>query len=310
MAKSVLARETLCALRTEISRLEGEKTSSLMRRARGEAGWQHEDDRSLPIRTGAEHLDSVLGGGLDPAALYEIRSTQTRDNGAASAFALTLGQLAVRERRKRQSQVPRLLWISDRVGAGETGRPYGPGLLTHGLSQGTLVHAAPRHLADALQIAEAALSVTSFAAVIMEIYGNPRGYGLRESRRLHLRAKAYGRPFLLLRERGEEEASSALLRFRVEPLPSASEILPDGRSFADSIGRPAFALAIEKSRNPAQPQFFLEWNADDCLLSELDRNAVFADGRDAHSRAAFSPSSHRQDREDALGQVVAFGRAS
>jgi protein ImuA len=297
-------------LRAEISRLEGENQSALALKAR-RMGWQHAaEDRDRLILSGSDLFDAALGGGLEKAALHEIRSAETRDNGAASAFVLSLGRLALSQVAKDSALKPRLLWISDRMGSRETGLAYAPGFVSHGLPAGSLIHAAPRHLNEALMIAEAALTVSSFAAIIFEIYGNPPGFGLTESRRLHLRAKAYKRPLLLLRERGAEEASSAAVRLRVGPAPSRPRLLPDGRAFAPSIGNPVFRVAIEKSRNPAAPDFLLEWNADDCLFSHHDRVALSAARQPAHPGALFPEPLHRPDRAAALGSVVAFDRAS
>jgi protein ImuA len=310
MAKAALAQETLCALRAEISRLESVGETTLGRKAREGQDWRQNDTEGRLIRTGAESLDAALGGGLDPAGLYEIRTAETRDNGAASAFALALGQLVLRDRIAAGAGRPRILWIADRLGRGETGHPYAPGLVGHGLSAGTLIQAMPRQIGDGLMIAEAALGIASFAAVIFEVYGNPRAFGLTESRRLHLRARAHRRPLFVLRERGEEEASSSLVRFLARPAPSRPPRLPDGRDFAGGIGRPAFHIEVEKSRSPARPEFFLEWNADDCLLSCRDRLAVSATRGDAHPLAQLPATSHRPDLPDPMGTVVAFGRAS
>lgn len=308
MATSVLAQETLCALRTEINRLENEKTSTLGRKARHGEGWQSPETIPTLIRTGVEPFDHALGGGIEKGALHEIRSAESRDNGAASAFALALALMAVRQ--GGAGSGARILWIADRLQANETGRPYGPGLVGFGMKPGGMVHATPRNLTDALMIAEMALTVDAFAAVILEVNGNPRGLGLTESRRLHLRARAYRRPLLLLRERGEEEASSALLRFRATPARAAPCRLPDGTSFAASIGPPVFRIDVEKSRTPIFESFFLEWNADDCLLSRSEPDPVFHAGANPPAGVALSASGDRPDRPGTMGTILAFDRAS
>jgi protein ImuA len=175
-----------------------------------------------------------------------------------------------------------------------------------------LLHASPRHLKDALMIAEAALAVDSFAAVILEIYGNPQRLGLTESRRLHLRAKAHRRPIFLLREHGAEEASNAVNRFAVRPAAAAPYILPNGAAYAPGLGNPVFHVTIEKSRNPSPPEFLLEWNADDCLFRETDagRIAVPAEWGPEDTGAVFPFPGDRPDRAEPLGPLVAFPRAS
>jgi protein ImuA len=309
MAEAALAHERLVALRSEISRLESQKSGTLARAAREDPWDVPAQARSADvIASGAEDFDAALGGGVLKAALHEIRSAATSDNGAASGFALALGRLALGT--KAQSQ--RLLWIADPMGASESGLPYGPGLAAHGVPPSALLYARPKHLKDALMIAEAALVVGSFAAVIMEVYGNPQKFGLTESRRLHLRAKAYRRPLFLLRERGEEEASNAVTRFLARPAPASPFILPDGKPYPQGMGSPAFHITIEKSRNPSPPEFLLEWNAHDCLFHQRDpvRVALPA-GRPAEDSVALFPLPRdRPDRTDQMGAVMAFPRAS
>jgi protein ImuA len=312
MAEAALAREKLCALRSEISRLESGNTVALARAAR-EDPWDRQAGRGdAVLASGSEAFDRALDGGLARAALHEIRTAATADNGAASGFALALGRLALGSSAEAGRAGRRILWIADPVGAIESGRPYGPGLAAHGVPPSALLHAGPRHLQDALMIAETALSVQSFAAVILEIYGNPRKFGLTESRRLHLRAKAHRRPIFLLREHGEEEASNAVTRLAVRPAPAAPHILPNGKPYPQGLGNPVFHVTIEKSRNPSPPEFLLEWNAHDCLFRaiEADRAAFPAGARPEDSRPLFPASADRPDRAAQMGAVVAFPRAS
>lgn len=305
MAEAALAQERLFALRSEIGRLESRKSGALAQAARAQP-WDAPAEASGVdwIASGAEAFDAVLGGGITKAALHEIRSAATSDNGAASGFALALGRLALGVSSRR------ILWISDPFGAAESGRPYGPGLAAHGVPPSMLLHASPRHLKDALMVAETALAVNSFAAVILEIYGNPQKFGLTETRRLHLRAKAHRRPILLLRERGEEEASSAVNRFLVGPAPASPVRLPGGKSYPQAMGHPVFHVTLEKSRNPSPPEFLLEWNAHDCLFHERDPHAVPAGRRTEDPVALFPRPRDRPDRADPLGPVLAFPRAS
>jgi protein ImuA len=316
-----MAREVLCALRGEITRLESEKSTVLAARA-VKAGWgaSVRRDDSL-IKTAVADFDVALDGGLQRAALHEIRSEATRDNGAASGFALALARLTLAPQRSER----RVLWIADPLGQLETGMPYAPGLSGFGLLPGQLVWAAPKHLKHALMLAEAAISVSAFAAVILEIYGNPSHFGLTESRRLHLRAKAFGRPLFLLRERGEEEASSATVRFRIRPAPAMSRPLYGSELYAAGIGNPVFRVALEKSRHPVSREFLMEWNANDSQFHEVhpersilpgrsaslpERNAVLPRRGSADSGALLPIPFDRQDRAAEMGPIVALPRAS
>jgi len=308
MAEPALAREGLCALRGEIARMESADISTLGRMARAHA-WDRatHENKGDRLMTGAESFDAALEGGLARAALHEIRTEATADNGAASGMVLALARLAL-----GHGGGGRILWIADPLGARESGRLYGPGLLGHGLPSGTVVHAAPKHLKDALMIAEAALTVASFAAIVLEVYGNPARFGLTESRRLSLRARAHKKPILLLRERGGEEASSAMSRMLVRPVQSSPALLPDGKRYGPGLGQPVFHVTLEKSRTPSPPAFYLEWNADDCLFRELDsaRIAVSAGPEPENAGALVAMPVNRPDRAPALGQVMALPRAS
>jgi protein ImuA len=309
MAEAALAHERLVALRSEISRLESQKSVALARAAR-EDPWDEPVRQSSDglIASGAEGFDAALGGGVLKAALHEIRTAATSDNGAATGFALALGRLAM----GAQPSARRILWIADPMGAVESGLPYGPGLAAHGVPPSSLLYARPRHLKDALMIAEAALAVRSFAAIVMEVYGNPAKFGLTESRRLHLRAKAYRLPLFLLRERGEEEASNAATRLLVRPSPSAPYVLPGGRPYPQGMGNPVFHVTVEKSRNPSPPDFLLEWNADECLFHEFKpgRIALPGERRTENPLPVLPLSGNRPDRQEAMGAVMAFPRAS
>lgn len=311
MAEAALAQERLFALRSEISRLESGQTMALARAAREDA-WDRPSERDDGlIHSGAAGFDIALGGGLARSALHEIRTVATADNGAASGFALALARLAMGAAPGAGGDASRILWISDPVGASESGKPYGPGLAAHGVPPAALVHASPKHLKDALMVAEAALAVQSFAAVILEIYGNPQKLGLTESRRLNLRAKAYRRPILLLRERGEEEASNAVSRFRVASSPAAPYRWADGKANGLAFGNPVFHVTLEKSRNPSPPEFLLEWNHHDCRFRELEAGPyAVSGGRPKDTRAPLSASVDRPDRADSLGPLVAYPWAS
>ncbi len=313
MAGSAVARETLFALRETIARIEGRPAAGLVC---GDAGAAEtglapkttNGNEAALLPLGIADFDDPLGGGLPLDALTEIRCGELRDAGAASGFALALGTCVLG--RTGGSSPARLLWIGERVAGMEAGLPHAAGLVDYGLDPASLLYAAPRRLPDALWLAEAALGSGAFAAVILEVRGNPQHFGLTESRRLSLRARAAGRPLLLLRQAGEEEASSALFRFRLQPAPAAARLLPDGSVLGGSIGNPVFHLTVEKSRVPAFSDIFLEWNIHDrqFYLARLD--AVPAIRKPADPGAHLPAPADRPDRPTALGAVVAFSRAS
>ncbi|MDR6820514.1 protein ImuA [Neorhizobium sp. 2083] len=312
MAEHATAQETLFALREQIARLEGKCLPALAAAQQADSAVDPEGQKvkgnqpRLPF--GIMQMDTALEGGLPLDGITEIRSLLMGDAGAASGFALSL---ASHLKARHPSEAP-VLWIGDVVSGQEAGILYSVGLRQFGLSSRDILYASPRKLDDALWLAETAVASGALVATILEIRGNPKHFGLTESRRLGLRAKAAGRPLFLLRHAGEEEASSASFRFLVEPALAAHRHLPDGSVFGGSIGHPVFRLTLEKSRNPAPLSLLLEWNPHDRQFS-LTRDAGEAFSfrkRPAHPGTRLPASADRQDRTPALGDVVALERAS
>lgn len=305
MAKRALAQETVFALRETIARLEGKALPALAAAQASQAGPPAETEESR-IKTGIDFLDDALDGGLPRDAIIELRSDGLRHAGALSGFAMAIGCLF------QQAANRPLLWISDRMAASDAGLPYPIGLKRFGLSIHRFLHAAPNRLEDALWLAEAALSSGIFAVTFLEVRGNPAPFGLTESRRLSLRAKASGQPLLILRHGGEEEASSALFRFHVEPALATPRRLPDGSMLGGSIDSAAFRITLEKSRNPAPLSLHLEWNHHDRRFSTAHpaQDAILPRQAAPHSGTLLPKTVDGQDPASPLGAVVAFNRAS
>ncbi len=312
MGQTTMTRERLFALRETISRLEGKPLPAVVTAMQGAAPGRNSIERNQPnerLSLGVTILDDALDGGLSMGGISEIRSHLMRDAIVASGFAVALASLLQQRTTVNSSPV---LWISDAVTSMETGIPYMVGLGDLGLKPEGFIHATPRKLEDALWLAEMAAESGAFSATILEVKGNPAHFGLTESRRLSLRAKAARRPLFLLRQSGEEEASSAIFRFLVEPAPATYRLLPDRSILGDSIGNPVFRLTLEKSRNPAPLSLFLEWNAHDrqFSLAAEPEHARSPYGLPAHSGSRFPPSSNRPDPSQEVGSVLAFERAS
>jgi protein ImuA len=320
MAGDAVARETLFALRETIARLEGRPVPALAAAAQeamaagqmGEMPQSKEERREKPpLSIGVADFDEALEGGIKLDALTEIRSQALRDAGAATGFALALASRLRAQADGRPGRCSPVLWIGDVVSTMEAGLPYAIGLKQFGLETGGFFQAFPRKLDEALWLAETALESAVFAVVILEVRGNPARFGLTESRRLALRAKAAGRPLFLLRQAGEEEASSAFHRLCIEPAPALARPLPDGSLLGGSIGNSSFRLVLEKSRNPAPLSFVLEWNAHDRQFSSVaaGQRPTVPRARSAHSGAGLSASADRSDRAQEMGSLLAFSGA-
>lgn len=311
MATPALARERLVALREAVARIENADGPGLSGR---KSRWQwdaQEAARNDPPAT--DGLDAIFAAGLPACGLVEIRNAQTRDMGAATGFTLALAAL-----RQEIAKTGATLWISQAMALSEAGMPYAPGLKNYGLDPARFFLARPRTVQDALWMAEAALGISAFSAVILEIRGNPACFGLTESRRLQLRAKANGSLLLLLRQAGEAEASSALCRLRVEPAPSGERPLPDGSTLAGSLGNPAFLVTPEKSKIADAVGTVLEWNTDDRRFRRTETcpkphpeshpAAQQPQRQPEDTLPLVSLSSRRQGGPGPLGTVVALQR--
>jgi protein ImuA len=306
MAGHATAQDVLFTLREQIARLEDKALPAVAAAEQADLAIRGRRDERARLPLGIQVLDEALEGGLVLDSITEIRSLSMYDAGAATGFVLSLASSV------EVHESGPVLWIADSLLACESGIPYVSGIGQFGIDPAAVFHASPRRLDDALWLAEAALASGAFAATILEIHGNPKAFGLTESRRLNLRAKAAGRPLLLLRHAGEEEASSASFRLLVKPAPAMRRRLPDGTMLGGSIGHPVFQLTLEKSRNPAPLSFLLEWNPHDRqfpLAAEPGPSAL-SRWRPAHPGTQLSASGDRQDRPQALGTVVAFERAS
>lgn len=310
MAVNAMPREDILALREAIARIEGKPHAGLAREPRsnivdGDGRGSPHGDRLFAggDRTG---LEMLFPAGLPVSGLIEIRGAGLMDAAAVTGFGLALGSLVTQDQ-KRADLRRRLMWIGEPMVVAETGRPHATGLRDFGIDPARIVYGAPRRLAEALWLADTALASRAFAVVLMEIRSNPKGFGLTESRRLSLRARDTGCLLILLRQGGVAEAGSTLMRLRIEPMPAAERLLPDGRRLDGSLGNPVFRLVPEKSRMPMPAALTLEWNVHEHLFSAIADVGV--DGP-SHPVASFSPPRHGSDRPQALGTVLAFERAS
>ncbi|MEH6692314.1 MAG: hypothetical protein V7774_14100 [Pseudorhizobium pelagicum] len=316
MAEDATAQERLFALRETIARLEGKALPAMAAARQADAAVAAEGaaaGSSNRFCFGVQEVDCLLDGGLPRDGLTEVRTQLFRDSGAATALLLALTSRLIGSPGKDEKATGEpVLWIGDTACVQEAGLPYALGLREFGLRPDQLLFALPRKLEDALWIAELALASRALAATILEVRGNLPGFGLTESRRLALRAKAAGRPLFVLRHAGEEEASSAAFRFRAEPAPALERRLPDGSMLGGSLGHPVFRLTLEKSRNPAPLSFTLEWNSRDrqFLLARPPALPVSVTPGTAHPVDRPPAPVDRPDRPAQVGSLLAFDRAS
>jgi protein ImuA len=248
-------------------------------------------------------LDAVLGGGLAHAALHEIRAAESRDEPAASGFALALvarlcaqKDAATSDMMKPPDPAPDILWISEAGSRREAGALYAPGLAALGIDPGRIVEVAARRPGEALWAFEAGLSCAGLAAVICQVRrpamrGADKAFDLAATRRLALKARQSGVCGLLVRLAAPAEPSAAQTRWRVVAASSRPVGGPAG-IFADGIGRTAWRLRLEKNRGGRTGAFTVEWNAHEHCFEKPGGGAGRKDAA-AHPQPVVAISCHR-----------------
>lgn len=239
---------------------------------------------AAPLSLGNPRLDQALAGGLQRDSLHEIRSTESRNAGAATGFAVaTLSRLLQQEGRsgiaatetkqearsgiaatgtKQEARsaggatgTKKVLWIAETASDDEAGLPYAAGLARFGIPADRLVVARVKKTADVLWVFEEGLRCRGLSAVLAEIRGTPPALDLTASRRLLLRAREHGVMGLMLRQAAAVEPGAAVTRWRVAPRPAGvTDDYPAG------IGNPAWRLTLERNRFGTIGTFDVEWN--------------------------------------------------
>jgi protein ImuA len=253
-------------------------------------------DAGRMLEFGCLPVDRMLGGGLAMNAFHEVRCEASRDAGVLMGF---IAGLLARLQKIRGPAGSRILWVRDPAIGFDGGRLFSDGLPFYGLDCRQLTFVEPRTLDEAMWTVDQAAKCPGLAAAILQTKGNPASFDMTASRRLMMRAGESGVMVLLLRQAGEEEASAAATRWLIRPHPSAQDkILQKG------IGQMRLALTLERNRKGQTGHWLLAWNP---------RNYVFNHAAESFSedpRTRFSPFADGSDRKDAMGKILAFGKAS
>lgn len=256
------AREAVARLKAHIAAIEGRvERFEAPDRPQGGPGLKGARPVRGVIATGAPDLDAALGGGIPAAGLTEFCAATARDAGALTGFVLALltrGRLA-----------GPVFWIDCGPVGHEAGLLSGQGRQAVAPGpDGDLLLALPRRLPDALWMCEEAAATPGLGAVVLVMQGRAAGFGLTESRRLHLRARAGGRALFLLQVSAGSGASAAPLRLAVGPALSGARLVLAAsaavRSVPGGIGPPGFCVTVEKNKaGPAGSRHLIVWNRHD-----------------------------------------------
>ena len=164
---------------------------------------------------GKDRLPSRLGErwclpALSSPTLSELFATHPRDGGWAGFL---LAQLA--------TDKP-LLWVQERMAIIESGRVHPPGLPTQ-----DLIHVEARDARDALWAMEEGVRCSCLAAVIGELWGDPRVLDFTATRRLAVASERSGTPCWLVRLGATANLSGARMRWRIGSAPSLANPLDE-----------------------------------------------------------------------------------
>lgn len=133
----------------------------------------------------------------------------------------------------------RVLWVQDRLSRREGGRPIASGF---GVAV-EMLHLEVAQARDALWAMEQALSCPALAAVVGEVWGEPRALDVTATKRLAMRAEAHGVRAWLIRRAAQPDLSAARERWRLASLPSAPP-----QDDARAPGEPSWRAVLFRAR--------------------------------------------------------------
>ena len=259
-----------------------------------------------PLSLGARAVDHCLEGGLACGGLHELRSPLARDIGAATGFVLGLAARAMQAGRGGRHGV---VWVTDPATRVDAGGLFPAGLAQYGLDPSSLTIVEPGDLQGAMWAADEASGCNGLAALIFQIKGNPARFDMTATRRLMVHARTSGVLALILRQSGEEEASAAATRWRVNTEMSGAD-----DSFERGVGAMRLSLTLERNRAGRTGQWLLAWNPRDRSFDHAAPHPDTAAIPPAHSLDRLPVPANRQGSPGQMGQVLDrrqdFGRTS
>lgn len=210
---------------------------------------------------GAPEIDRCLAGGLDAAALHEVKSEGRACVAAAGDWAAAFGfalRLAVRRLQALAGQASgaraHILWCWPSALARELGFACGQGLASLGLEPSSCLLVETQRASDALWAMEEGLKSASLALVV----GAVPEVALTPARRLSLAAAAHRTPCLIVTDPRGPAAGSTATRWRIGARASAAHPFEIG-----APGALRYGVALERCRERLAGEvssLVLEWS--------------------------------------------------
>jgi protein ImuA len=261
-------------LRARIAALEGRPASA----ASLNLHLSDPPDAASAWTLGASGLDRCLAGGLDAAALHEVKGEGRTGTAAAGDWAAALGfalRLAVRRSQAlaaRAGAPAHILWCWPSALAREIGMPCGHGLASLGLDPSSCLLVETQRASEALWAMEEGLKSESLALVV----GAVPEVALTPARRLSLAAAAHRTPCLVITDARAPAAGSTATRWRIGARASAVHAFEAG-----APGGRRYGVALERCRERLGREVAslqLEWSDETHRFRVAPRLADRADG--------------------------------
>ena len=208
----------------------------------------------IPLGHGA--ADLCLRGGLERGALHEVFASVGHE---AVATGFTAGLAA------RVAGNKNLLWIRQDFSALEFGELSATGFLEFGLDPSRMLLLCVADAVAGLRAANDALSCAALGAVVIEIPGNQKIFGLMSSRRLTLACAQKNVTAFLLRFGAQPDASAAETRWLVRAAFSQTQ--------EENWGHPVFEAGLVRNRHGRTGQWVMEWNCNDGVFQSPTANS-------------------------------------
>ena len=172
-----------------------------------------------------------------------------------------------------------VLCVQDHISAKEAGRFYLPGLK----QSWPLIQVNVSHARDVLFTMEEGLRCREIAAVVGEVWGDPKVLDFTASKRLMMRSEAGGVPCWLIRRNATASLSAARDRWRISSLPSLRHPHDAG-----APGDPRWQAELFRSRRRKPGQWVVSY---DRASDRLDFSAPIRDGAVAEDNGALGRSA-------------------
>jgi protein ImuA len=162
----------------------------------------------------------------------------------------------------RAATIRPIIWIRQDFAEIEMGQLYAPGLVELGFNPDNIFLVRAKDVRGVLRAGDEALRCAAVGAVLLEPWGEAKGFDLTASRKLSLTAAASGATAFVVRIGAEPVPSAATTRWAVRSVLSAQIEM-------EAPAHPAFAISLLRHRSGVSGHaWHVEWNRDQRCFQE------------------------------------------